>query len=180
MSPISQARGLTAEVRVLRKALRRGPPPRVVASQPRTRAEPRRGGRMVGRKQVIHQAVPDGGGKGSSGSLPESRMLALARSSDTSPNHTASPCLPGKLLEARGRRRMDARPCGCPQDSAHQGDRGGAKGSLDQETSYLGACDLNGEGTRRNRSGSALYSAPGKGGLELVGDLAPYPCSAGG
>lgn len=66
---------------------------------------------MVGRKQVIHQAVPDGGGKGSSGSLPESRMLALALSSDTSPNHTASPCLPGKLLEAQGRRRMDAPVC---------------------------------------------------------------------
>lgn len=101
---------------------------------------------MVRRKQVIHQAVPDGSGKGSSGSLPEPRMLSSLWLSFQTPLPTPrqhSTSLPAKKAFGGPGEKEDGCPYGCLPDSAHKGDMGGAKGSLDQETSYLGACDLN-------------------------------------
>lgn len=46
------------------------------ASLAKAPAERRRGNWVVGRKQVIYQTVPNGSGKGSSGSLPKHRIIS--------------------------------------------------------------------------------------------------------
>lgn len=71
-------------------------------------------------------------------------MLTLALPSDTSPSSQAARRLPAakKAFGGPGEEE-DGCPWGCLEGSAHKGYKGGAKRSLDQETSYLGAYDLN-------------------------------------
>lgn len=73
-----------------------------------------------------------------------SLWLSLQTLLPTPRQHSIS--LPAKKAFGGPGEKEDGCPCGYVQDSAHEGYLGGAKGSLDQETSYLGACDLR-EGT---------------------------------
>lgn len=51
--------------------------------------------------------------------------------------------LPAKKAFGGPGEEEDGCPWGCLEGSTHKGYKGGAKRSLDQETSYLGAYDLN-------------------------------------
>lgn len=103
---------------------------------------------------AIHQAVPEAAGEEAVGVFQSPVLLPP----DTSPNSQAAQHPPaGQGSFGRPREEEQGCTCGCLQACASEGRLGGAEGSVVQETSYLGACDLTGR--RKHSSGQRLGSA---------------------
>lgn len=107
------------------------------------------------------------------------RSGSFSRHFSQLPGSTASPCLPRKLREARGRRRMDA-PVGVYRGLAREG-------CLEQRTLRIQKLPIWEPATLTKKepgSGWALHTAPGKGRPRAHragrGCLLPQTCSARG